>query len=62
MIWPLATPAQQPAMPVIGFLHSGTAAPFEAQLAAFQQGLKEGGYLVGQTTIPAPVGHRLTRS
>jgi putative tryptophan/tyrosine transport system substrate-binding protein len=46
--WPLGARAQQPAMPVIGFLHSGTAAPFEAQLAAFQQGLKEGSYVVGQ--------------
>jgi putative tryptophan/tyrosine transport system substrate-binding protein len=46
--WPLAAQAQQPAMPVIGFLHSGTAAPFEVQLAAFQQGLKDGGYVVGQ--------------
>jgi putative ABC transport system substrate-binding protein len=45
---PLVAQAQQPAMPVIGFLHSGTAAPFETQLAAFQQGLKEGGYVVGQ--------------
>ena len=35
-------------MPVIGFLHSGTAAPFEAQLVAFRQGLKEGGYVVGE--------------
>jgi len=43
---PLAARAQQ--MPVIGFLHSGTAAPFEAQLAAFRQGLKESGYVVGQ--------------
>jgi putative ABC transport system substrate-binding protein len=46
--WPLAARAQQAAMPVIGFLRSGTAAPFEAQLAAFRQGLKEGGYVVGQ--------------
>ena len=46
--WPLAARAQQPAMPVIGFLHSGTAAPFEAQLVAFRQGLKEGGYVVGE--------------
>jgi putative ABC transport system substrate-binding protein len=46
--WPLAAGAQPAAMPVIGFLHSGTAAPFEAQLAAFQQGLKEGSYVVGQ--------------
>ena len=45
---PRAACAQQPQMPVIGFLHSGTAAPFEALLAAFQQGLKVGGYVVGQ--------------
>ena len=47
-LWPLTARAQQEALPVIGFLHSGTAAPFEAQLAAFQQGLKEGSYVVGQ--------------
>src|SRR5688572_26200723 len=47
-LWPLTARAQQEAVPVIGFLHSGTAAPFEAQLAAFQQGLKEGSYVVGQ--------------
>jgi putative ABC transport system substrate-binding protein len=45
--WPLAARAQQPT-PVIGFLHSGTAAPFEMQFAAFHHGLKEGGYVVGQ--------------
>jgi ABC-type uncharacterized transport system substrate-binding protein len=46
--WPFPARPQQPAMPVIGFLHSGTAAAFAAQLAAFQQGLKEGSYVVGQ--------------
>ena len=46
--WPLATFAQQPAMPVIGLL-SGV--PFEtrrAQLAAFHRGLREAGYVEGQ--------------
>jgi putative tryptophan/tyrosine transport system substrate-binding protein len=46
--WPLIARAQQREMPVIGFLHSGTAAPFATQLAAFQYGLKEGGYIVDQ--------------
>ena len=46
--WPRATRAQQPAMPVLGFLHSATAATFAAQLATFHQGLKDGGYIEGQ--------------
>jgi ABC-type uncharacterized transport system substrate-binding protein len=46
--WPVAARAQQ-AMPTIGVLHGGTATPvIEAQLAAFRQGLKEGGYIEGQ--------------
>src|SRR5205809_3989567 len=46
--WPLAARAQQPAMPVIGFL--GTRAPGDDPhlLAAFRQGLKETGYVEGQ--------------
>jgi putative tryptophan/tyrosine transport system substrate-binding protein len=45
---PFAAYAQQ-AMPMIGLLHGGTATPvIEAQLAAFRQGLKEGGYVEGQ--------------
>ena len=47
--WPLAVRAQQSAMPVIGFMHGGTATPVtETQLAAFRQGLKAGGYVEGQ--------------
>src|SRR5215216_161865 len=45
---PFAAYAQQ-AMPTIGLLHGETATPvIEAQLAAFRQGLKEGGYVEGQ--------------
>ena len=41
--WPLTVRAQQPAIPVIGFLHSGSPGPFAYQVAAFNQGLNETG-------------------
>jgi hypothetical protein len=43
--WPLATRAQQPAMPVIGILHPITADANAGNLAALRAGLKEGGYV-----------------
>jgi putative ABC transport system substrate-binding protein len=46
--WPLAARAQQPAIPVIGFLHSASADLYVQQLAAFRSGLKEGGFVEGQ--------------
>ena len=45
---PLSALAQQPAMPVIGWLSSASAGDFEDILAAFRQGLKEGGYEEGR--------------
>jgi putative tryptophan/tyrosine transport system substrate-binding protein len=46
--WPRVARAQQPTMPLIGFLHSGSAAAFAAPLAAFRKGLSEAGYVEGQ--------------
>jgi putative tryptophan/tyrosine transport system substrate-binding protein len=43
--WPYAAGAQQPAMPVIGFLSGTTSAPFAHLVAAYRQGLREKGYV-----------------
>jgi len=46
--WPFAARAQQAAMPVIGVLHSASAAAYAAPLAAFRKALHETGYVEGQ--------------
>ena len=46
--WPLTASAQQPTIPLIGFLHSASPAAFAAPLAAFRKGLSEAGYVEGQ--------------
>jgi putative tryptophan/tyrosine transport system substrate-binding protein len=46
--WPLAVRAQQPAMPVVGFLRSSTLAASMPLVTAFRQGLKELSFVEGQ--------------
>jgi putative tryptophan/tyrosine transport system substrate-binding protein len=46
--WPLAARAQQPAMPVVGFLDSRSAEVIADRLRSFRQGLKETGYVEGE--------------
>jgi putative tryptophan/tyrosine transport system substrate-binding protein len=46
--WPLAVRAQQPTMPVIGFLHGASPGPYAPFLPGFHQGLKEAGYTEGR--------------
>src|SRR5215831_10389484 len=50
---PLVARAQQPTMPVLGFLSSGSADAFAHRVRAFHQGLKEAGYVDGEnvTTV-----------
>jgi putative tryptophan/tyrosine transport system substrate-binding protein len=46
--WPIAARAQQPSMPVIGFLQSMSLADAAHRVAAFGKGLKEAGFIEGQ--------------
>ena len=46
--WPKAARAQQPAMPVVGFLSNAFPGPYAPLAAAFRRGLNETGYIEGQ--------------
>jgi putative ABC transport system substrate-binding protein len=46
--WPVTARAQQPAMPVIGFLDSRSPQVLESRLRGFREGLREAGYVEGE--------------
>ena len=46
--WPLEASAQQPAMPVVGFIRDGSAEANARNAGAFRKGLNETGYVEGQ--------------
>jgi hypothetical protein len=46
--WPVAARAQQPTIPVVGYVHSDSPQTVASLLAAFREGLSETGYVEGQ--------------
>jgi putative ABC transport system substrate-binding protein len=46
--WPLPLSAQQPPVPVVGFLNSASPEPFSHFAAAFRKGLGEEGFVEGR--------------
>jgi len=51
--WPLVARAQDPAVPLIGFLNSASPGPFVRLADAFRRGLREGGYVEGRNVTIA---------
>jgi putative tryptophan/tyrosine transport system substrate-binding protein len=49
-VWPLAARAQQPAMPVVGFLNSASPGPYPP-VSAFLKGLNEKGFVEGRNVV-----------
>ena len=49
--WPMVARAQQSAVPVIGYLVTGSPLPREEHVAAFRQGLSETGFVEGRNVM-----------
>jgi putative ABC transport system substrate-binding protein len=49
--WPLVVRAQQPAVPVVGFLQSGSPGGMAVFVTAFRNGLKDTGYIEGRAAL-----------
>jgi ABC-type uncharacterized transport system substrate-binding protein len=49
--WPLAARAQQPAIPIVGYVHADSPQATTDLVAAFREGLRETGYVEGQNVV-----------
>ena len=59
--WPVLAPAQQPAVPVVGFVDGESASQSVHLAAAFRQGLSDAGYVDGHPADPRAFSDRLAR-
>ena len=50
-VWPMAARAQQPAMPVIGYLNSGSPESDASRLTGLRRGLSQTGYVEGRNLV-----------